>query len=48
LGVREYLKRLSDDFEEVAFHPEDDFWEEKLRGLFDGPDDEQDAGLDKR
>jgi proteasome assembly chaperone (PAC2) family protein len=35
LGIRNYLKKLSDDFEESIFNPTDDFWEEKLRGLFD-------------
>jgi len=40
LGVREYLQRLTDAFEERPFTPDDDFWEEKLRSLFDKLDDE--------
>ncbi len=42
LGVREYLRRLAESFEEQTFNPADDFWEEKLRGLFDKLDDETD------
>ncbi len=42
LGVRAYLQRLSDEFNETPFSPMDDFWDEKLRGLFDrlDPDEE--------
>ncbi len=35
LGMREYLQRIAKDFTETPFVPPDDFWEEKLRGLFD-------------
>ncbi len=35
MGVREYLQKLNEDYEEPTFNPTDDFWEEKLRGLFD-------------
>lgn len=35
LGLRDYLQRLAKDFTETPFVPPDDFWEEKLRGLFD-------------
>ena len=41
LGVREYLKRLSDEFTETPFNPLDDVWEEELRRLsnkFDSAD----------
>ncbi len=34
-GVRDYLKRLSDEFEEPVFDPLDDVWEDALRGLLD-------------
>lgn len=34
-GIRAYLQRLSDEYSEMPFTPSDDFWEEKLRGLFD-------------
>ncbi len=40
LGVREYLNRLSAEFSETIFTPDEGFWEEKLRGLFDRLDDE--------
>ena len=45
LGVREYLRRLSEEFHEVPFSPLDDVWEENLRRLLDkldndpGPED---------
>jgi proteasome assembly chaperone (PAC2) family protein len=35
MGVREYLDKLTEDYTEPDFNPADDFWEEKLRGLFD-------------
>ncbi|MFM8322247.1 MAG: PAC2 family protein [Chloroflexota bacterium] len=35
LGVREYVNRLAENFTEKIFAPEDGFWEEKLKGLFD-------------
>lgn len=35
LSVREYLQRLAEEFEEQPFLPDDEFWEEKLNGLFD-------------
>lgn len=37
-GVREYLKRLSEEFEEPVFNPLDDVWEDALRGLLDDRD----------
>lgn len=42
LGVRDYLKRLSDEFTETSFTPLDDVWEDELRRLFDrlDPDEE--------
>ena len=43
LGLREYLQRLAAEHEEVVFNPDDEFWEEKLRGLFDSLDDGQEA-----
>ena len=35
LGVRAYLNKLSESFEELPFNPLDDVWEEELRRLFD-------------
>lgn len=34
-GIREYLDRLSETFEERPFYPLDDVWEDELRRLFD-------------
>ena len=34
LGVREYFERLTKEFTETPFIPPDDFWDEKLSGLF--------------
>jgi proteasome assembly chaperone (PAC2) family protein len=42
-GLRDYLQRLSDDFDEVTFNPLDEVWEEEIRRLmdrFDEPEDE--------
>jgi len=35
LGVRDYMARLSEEFDEVLFDPLDDVWEEELRRLLD-------------
>lgn len=35
LAIREYLEKMRAEFSEIPFVPPDDFWEEKLRGLFD-------------
>jgi proteasome assembly chaperone (PAC2) family protein len=35
LGVRDYLKRLSDEFDEDTFDPLDEVWEDEIRRLFD-------------
>jgi len=40
LGVKSYLKNLAENFEEISFNPTDNFWEEKLRGLFDRINDD--------
>ena len=34
LGVREYMRHLSDEFTEMPFDPLDDIWEDELRRLF--------------
>lgn len=39
LSVKDYMARLSEEFEEVLFDPLDDVWEEELRRLFDEPDE---------
>ena len=44
LNVREYLQRLAEDYDEKVFSPDDEFWEEKLRGLLDRFDDGQEPG----
>jgi predicted ATP-grasp superfamily ATP-dependent carboligase len=43
-GIRAYMQRLSDEFNEVTFTPADDFWEEELRRLFDKFDAEDTPG----
>jgi proteasome assembly chaperone (PAC2) family protein len=45
-GVREYIRRLSDEYNENPFNPVDEFWEEKLRGLFDKLEDDGEASKD--
>jgi predicted ATP-grasp superfamily ATP-dependent carboligase len=35
LGIRDYMKQLSESFEEMPFYPLDDVWEDELRRLFD-------------
>jgi predicted ATP-grasp superfamily ATP-dependent carboligase len=40
MGIRTYFQNLSERFEEVDFDPSSNFWEEKLRGLFDDMADE--------
>lgn len=45
LGVAEFVKRLSDDFEEPEFTPLEDVWQEELRRIgdkFDPPEGEDD------
>lgn len=37
--VRDYMKRLSDDFTEVSFNPLEDIWEEEIRRLFNKLDE---------
>lgn len=41
LGVRDYMTRLADGFEEVIFQPLGAVWEDELRRLFDGADEEE-------
>jgi proteasome assembly chaperone (PAC2) family protein len=40
-GIREYLDRLTDQFEEKPFSPLDDVWEDEIRRLFDENDSEK-------
>lgn len=35
IGIREYMNRLSEGFEEMPFYPLDDVWEDELRRLFE-------------
>lgn len=41
-GVRDYLRRLSDEFAETPFEPLDEIWEDQLRRLLDKFDEETD------
>ncbi len=40
LGVREYLRKLSEEFQEITFNPLDPFWDEELKKLLNKLDDE--------
>jgi proteasome assembly chaperone (PAC2) family protein len=40
LGVRDYLKRLAEDFIEQDFNPLDEVWEDELRRLFEKFDED--------
>lgn len=35
LDVRDYMRRLSEEFEEKIFNPLDDLWEQEIRRIFD-------------
>lgn len=39
-SVRDYMDRLSEEFDEMLFEPLDEVWEDELRRLFDGDDAE--------
>jgi proteasome assembly chaperone (PAC2) family protein len=41
LGVREYLKKLSEEFQEIVFNPLDPFWDEELKKLLNKLDDDE-------
>jgi proteasome assembly chaperone (PAC2) family protein len=38
-GIRDYLNRLAEEFEEIPFDPLNDVWEDEIRRLFDKYDD---------
>jgi proteasome assembly chaperone (PAC2) family protein len=40
LDVRDYMRRLSEEFDEKIFNPLDDLWEQEIRRIFDEFDDE--------
>jgi hypothetical protein len=40
-NVRDYLKRLSDEFTEMPFEPLDEIWEDELRRLMNKFDSEE-------
>lgn len=40
LGVKEYLRKLSEEFHEVTFNPLDEVWDEELKRLLNKFDDE--------
>ena len=42
VDLRGYLEKLGEDFTENPFTPQDIFWEEKLKGLFDRLDPDED------
>ena len=41
LGIRDYFRRISDEFTETPFIPLDDVWEENLRRILGKMDDDQ-------
>jgi len=41
LGVREYFKKLGEEFNETPFIPLDDVWEQNLKHIFDKFDEEE-------
>jgi len=41
MGVREYLRKLSDDFTETVFNPLDEVWEDELRRLYEKFDSDE-------
>lgn len=46
LGVREYLRKLSEEFHEVLFNPLDPLWDEELKRLINKLDEEDDQDDD--
>jgi proteasome assembly chaperone (PAC2) family protein len=46
LGVREYLKKLSEEFHEIVFNPLDPLWDEELKKLLNKMGDEEKNGED--
>lgn len=44
VDIRGYLRQLAENFTEMPFTPEDSFWEEKLKGLFDRLDPGESPG----
>jgi predicted ATP-grasp superfamily ATP-dependent carboligase len=40
-GVKDYLKHLSDDFQEISFNPLDEVWEQEMRRIFDKLDEDE-------
>lgn len=47
LGVRDYLRKLSEEFHEVAFNPLDDVWDEELKRLLNKFDEDEDEDTNK-
>jgi proteasome assembly chaperone (PAC2) family protein len=46
LGIRDYLNKLSDEFEPTSFTVLDDVWEQELRRLFDRSDGDDGPEID--
>ena len=40
LGIRDYIRKLSEDYNEMPFEPLDDVWEDEIRRLMDKFEDE--------
>jgi proteasome assembly chaperone (PAC2) family protein len=48
LGVKEYLKKLSEEFQEIVFNPLDPLWDEELKRLLNKMDDDEEGGEEKK
>ena len=44
LGVRDYIRKLSEEFHEVPFNPLDEVWDEELKRLLNKFDDDEGEG----
>jgi hypothetical protein len=47
LGVGEYLKKLSEEFQEIVFNPLDPFWDEELKKLLNKMDDDEEGNQEE-
>jgi hypothetical protein len=43
LGVREYLRKLSEEFQEIPFNPLDPLWDEELKRLLNKLEDDDEG-----
>jgi proteasome assembly chaperone (PAC2) family protein len=48
LGVKDYLKKLSEEFQEIVFNPLDPFWDEELKKLLNKMDDDEEEDEEEK